>query len=449
MIERGEIEAVSKELGIDISHVQRDYVFGWFLSQLYSSSSLGQRLVLKGGNCLRKGYFESGRYSRDLDFSISSSISDSDLGRELNAIGNSLSERANIEFELDRTRVEEKKGADEDKRITEARLYFRDFYGQESELVLGIRLDITQFRKLYLPVQEQNLLHPYSDADACQTRIRCVKIEELLATKMRCLLQRRHIADLFDLIYATFISKEIDVNRSELLSVFYRATVFGNSPGVAKGLFLDLPLESLKEYWPKFIACPKKSWFPFDDARNNLLSLINNLIPHNAIHDRSPILFPSSLRNPILEAGQSLTLLSIGYDRVKRLVEPYSLVFKTRKDGVAREYFYAYDTTGGRTSGPGLKTFVPGNIEFVENTDQQFVPRFEVELRKAGSAEIADVFRGRPRPRFAFSKKTQEYEIQCPYCRKRFKRTSNNTELRPHNDRYGNNCPGRTGHKVW
>ena len=45
--------------------------------------------------------------------------------------------------------------------------------GQESELIIGIRLDVTQFEQLYLPVQERYLIHPYSDADACSARIRC------------------------------------------------------------------------------------------------------------------------------------------------------------------------------------------------------------------------------------------------------------------------------------
>jgi hypothetical protein len=49
--------------------------------------------------------------------------------------------------------------------------------------------------------------------------------------------------------------------------------------------------------------------------------------------------------------------LELEYDGTRRLVEPYSLVFKTRKsDGFGQEYFYVYDQTGGRTSGPGTKS---------------------------------------------------------------------------------------------
>jgi len=36
-------------------------------------------------------------------------------------------------------------------------------------------------------------------------------------------------------------------------------------------------------------------------------------------------------------------------------VEPYELAFKVRKDGVDTQYLYAYDTTGGVSSGAGIK----------------------------------------------------------------------------------------------
>lgn len=456
MILPGEIEAVSQTFGIHTSHVQRDYVHGWLLSILYSSSPLGKQLVLKGGNCLRKAYFERTRYSRDLDFSTSTSISDADLGRELNAVCSAVGDRCGVAFDTARTRVEQKVGVDPNKRISEARLYFRDFFGQESELLLGVRLDVTQFDRLYLPIQERHLIHPYSDADACACTIRCVKLEELLATKMRCLLQRRHIADLFDLVYATLIGQELEVDRAELLSVFFRITIFGRNPGIAKGLFVDLPLEALSKFWSSYITCPQQSWFSFETARARLLRLIDSLIPEQAIRERSQILFPSALRNPIMEAGQAMTILRMGYDGVVRLVEPYSLVFKTRKDGVANEYFYAYDITGGRSSGPGIKAFLPGKVESIENTTQPFQPRFEVELRKAGGAETAGSFQGHLGLRglgyvrhAGRQMPVSDNEIECPYCSRRFKRKAFDNSLRPHQDGHGNPCPGRVGHPVW
>ena len=368
-------------------------------------------------------------------------------GLGLNEICANLRDQAGIKFDTEKTRVTDKRGADSEKQISEARLYFRDFYGQESELTLGVRLDVSQFDKLYLPVQERSLIHPYSDAQACEAKVRCVKLEELIATKMRCLLQRRHIADLFDLVYSSVIKGD-EVNRGEILSTFFRITVFGSSPGVAKGLLIDLPLEALGRFWNKYIFCPIASRFSFESAVEQFLSLIGNLIPGEAIRDRSPTFFPSALRNPIMQAADGLTLLQLRYSGVVRMVEPYSMVFKVRKDGVAREYFYGYDRTGGRSSGPGLKSFLPGSVQSIEVTDQVFEPRIEVELSKAGGAEIASTFSGRPRSIHRFNRPDLRFEIECPHCLRQFKRTRNRRELNPHKDEYGNPCYGRMGYLV-
>ena len=465
MIDKNEIDRMSEEMQVHTSHVQRDYVHGWLLSHLYSNSPLANKLTLKGGNALRKGYFEQSRYSRDIDFTTTGRSDESDLGRELNCICNGLTERCGITFDTSRTIVEKKRRADKDKEISEARLYFTDFYGKPSKLVLGIRLDVTQFDRLYLPVQERNLIHPYSDFEACTTPIKCVKLEEILASKMRCLLQRKHIADLFDLVYAIIISPEVEIDRASLLSTFFKITIFGRDPSVVKGLFIDLPLIALGSVWEKYIACPVATFFDFERAKSNFFDFINELIPQQATHDYSRIFFPSVLRNPILAAADSMTMLKLRYSGIERLVEPYELAFKIRRDRVAREYFYAYDTTGGRHSPPGIKAFVSEKVESIENTDQEFQPRMPMEIAKAGGSENVSRFEGRGRSRSYFSKpakrrvrtpRTQSsynpysysphYKIQCPHCGKKFNRKQfGDTKLNPHKDKLGNRCYGTVG----
>lgn len=166
--------------------------------------------------------------------------------------------------------------------------------------------------------------------------------------------------------------------------------------------------------------------------------------------------FPAELRNPILEAGSGRKLLALRYHGVTRLVEPYALTFKRRKDGAARVYFYAFDRTGGRTSGPSIKSFVATDIESLELTDELFEPRYEVELAKAGDADTADHFRGRPgrgrlivTPRRYSLRSGTTYTIECSYCGKRFNRKRYSLRLNPHKDRYGNQCYGRVGRQVW
>ena len=168
--------------------------------------------------------------------------------------------------------------------------------------------------------------------------------------------------------------------------------------------------------------------------------------------------FPAEYRNPILQAGSELTLLRVTYDGITRVVEPYSLVFKQRKDGVAQEYFYGYDQTGGHSSGPGIKAFLQGGMQRIENSDAVFEPRYSVELGKAGDRDNIGYFarpfgvsrpcrpgvrRKRARPVGATNK------VQCSYCGKTFMRKSPTTRLNEHKDRYGNRCYARIGIRVF
>jgi hypothetical protein len=144
-----------------------------------------------------------------------------------------------------------------------------------------------------------------------------------------------------------------------------------------------------------------------------------------------------------MNAARDMRMVRLEYDGVMRLVEPYSLAFKARLDGVAREYFYGFDTVGG-ASGPGMKAFLPHKVVSVEETDQPFEPRYDVELSKAGSREMAGQFE---RPLGA-ARRTASYRyiVECNYCGKRFPRKRRSTKIKPHNDKYGNACFGRVGH---
>jgi predicted nucleotidyltransferase component of viral defense system len=191
-------------------------VFGWLISGLFQATDLNQSLVLKGGNALRKGYFPRTRFSDDLDFSSASSVDGDHLLAQLNEACKFVGGRTGITFELDRNRIVDVQQIDRERQAYKVRLYFKDFAGLGPEISLKVRVDVTEFDRLYLPVQLRNLIHQYSDASACATEIRVVKLEEALADKLKCLLQRRYCFDLFDAVYAIFIANDLDVDKVRL-----------------------------------------------------------------------------------------------------------------------------------------------------------------------------------------------------------------------------------------
>ena len=255
MIDKAEIDEKSRELGVHTSHVQRDYIFGWLLSGIVNVGNIGGDLILNGGNCFRKAYLSGARYSHDLDFSTQTAINPERLKNEIDNVCAYVSDNTGIPFAIERNIVQPKGGADSKDTIFEARIYFKGFYGDES-YYLKAKMDIHEFDRIFLPVQEQRILHPYSDENKCTGSIQCVKLEELLASKLKALLQRQHSPDLFDFVYSIFFQNELDINRSEVINTFLKKTIYQRNPRVAAGLLMDLPFAVIGGFWEKYLVCP-------------------------------------------------------------------------------------------------------------------------------------------------------------------------------------------------
>ena len=75
MIDRREILDTAGTLGLLPQVVEKDYVLGWVLAGIYRQTALAESWIFKGGTCLKKCYFETYRFSEDLDFTLTDPIS--------------------------------------------------------------------------------------------------------------------------------------------------------------------------------------------------------------------------------------------------------------------------------------------------------------------------------------------------------------------------------------
>jgi predicted nucleotidyltransferase component of viral defense system len=468
MITKDEIEAKSQEFEIRTANVERDYVFGWLIFGIFTVSDLKETVFLKGGNALRKGYFENTRFSTDLDFGIPGDMDQNVLLNEINQVCDFIQEKASILFIKEDNKIEEKFLATDvpipGLRVFELRIYFKDFYGNADHIKIKISMDITRFDKVLLPIQKVNLIHPYSDAGDVVCEIRCMKLEEIIATKLKCLLQRQHAPDLFDYVYSIKLLGG-SLNKEEVVRTFVQKTIFGRNPHVLKNILHKTPLDYFREYWDKTIICAKQFLFRIEEAITLFLSDLDSLFeiyPDNGYAQFA--YFGPELRVPIMKAGRTQTLLKIRYKGSDRIVEPYSLKYLQCKDGTEREYLYVYNRVGGENP-PGIRCFIAERIESIENTGENFEPRYPIELSKAGEMPenpyLFDPNRPARAPRtrrtniFGISNKTfgrpslgPRYVYQCSYCGKKFTKKTYNGNLRPHKDKNGYPCGGRYGYYV-
>jgi len=268
-ISRDELLVQAEAFDLNEADIQRDYVFGWVISGLFTQSPLSEVVILKGGNALRKGYLPMTRFSDDLDFSSPHELDPDAVLAQLNQVCEYARAGAGIAFDIDRNRLSGEQQIDSSRHVYKYRLYFKDLVSDRDHITIALRIDMTGYDRLHLPVQKRQLIHPYSDADACAATLRCVAIEEALADKMKCLLQRRYCYDLFDLVYGAFLTHEVEVDLSALLTVFLRKTLFNRSPSAAKSLLLDLPFDIFRGYWGRVLV-PAATRMSFDSAIESL-----------------------------------------------------------------------------------------------------------------------------------------------------------------------------------
>src|SRR5262249_47728883 len=108
MITKEEIDLKGSEFEIHPANVQKDYVFGWVLFGIFTITDLKDSIFLKGGNALRKGYFQSTRFSSDLDFGIPGDIAQDKLLDELNRVCDFIQTKAGVIFVKENNKIKEK-----------------------------------------------------------------------------------------------------------------------------------------------------------------------------------------------------------------------------------------------------------------------------------------------------------------------------------------------------
>ena len=86
-------------------------------------------------------------------------------------------------------------------------------------------------------------------------------------------------------------------------------------------------------------------------------------------------------RQVLISAARSRHMVEMMYDGHRRLVEPYKLEYYVRKsDGHGSEYFWGFDTSGGKSGRVGIKQFFCHKIASASESSRAFVPRYAVEL---------------------------------------------------------------------
>ncbi len=230
MILQKEIITTAEQKGVLKSTIDKDWVLGHILAAIYSEQKLREVLIFKGGTCLKKCWFPEYRFSEDLDFT--SHQTDFELKQNhLDFICWHVKENASI-----LTQIESLKPLRFQDQLAGYEAVIK-FWGSDhpkneapsppERWHTKIKIEVTLFEKILFAQVDKQIIHQYSDQLSINPNaIPCYAIEEMLAEKLRALVQRSYTAprDYYDIWYLSNNIK--DLNWPKIVEAFHEKMKF-------------------------------------------------------------------------------------------------------------------------------------------------------------------------------------------------------------------------------
>ncbi|MGI0058525.1 MAG: nucleotidyl transferase AbiEii/AbiGii toxin family protein [Nitrosotalea sp.] len=183
MIDKDDMKKMAGEKKLDVSSLSKDYALGWLLFGI-CKSSIGDKLVFKGGTALSKVYFpEDWRLSEDLDFTLLEDVSPESLRKALEEeVPKIIKEAVGMDVRLkDRPHVNE--------GYFQSRFQYVGPLGKDT-----IKIEIT--REQIVDKSETKKMPTVFDYKVFDVKV--YSLDEILAEKMRSMIQRTKIRDYYD-----------------------------------------------------------------------------------------------------------------------------------------------------------------------------------------------------------------------------------------------------------
>lgn len=180
MITKQNILERAAEWGLRPDVVEKDYVLGWLLAGIAHHAEIRETWIFKGGTCLKKCYFETYRFSEDLDFSLlpAALYSSEDVLRQIKELARWVHDQSGIEF-LETATVVEAMQNKQGKPTLRAKVGYR------GPLVVPtwprVLFDLTQHEVVAETAAQRPIFHPYPDEFPPNTTVSTYCLEELMA----------------------------------------------------------------------------------------------------------------------------------------------------------------------------------------------------------------------------------------------------------------------------
>lgn len=390
MISALDIRERAGEWGLSPDVVEKDYVLGWLLAAIGADPVLGRTFIFKGGTCLKKCYFETYRFSEDLDFTlVEGAPSDPEsLATAFRRVADRLQSVAGLELPPELFRFEVYQNP-RGRPSIEGRVYYRGPLPRPAGNMPRVKLDLTADEVVVRPPVLRPVWHPYPDAEAMgRATVRSYSYDELFGEKMRALIERTRPRDLYDVVNMFRYEPERPAATAVVDAYRAKCEFKGiEAPLTVDGLLPERHLQDLEADWAPMLSHQLPE-LPTLDQFVAALAEVAAWLRGAQI----PVLPPVPVRGPVSTwaappmidtwhagfavelirfAGRNRLCIDLDYGGRTRLVEPYSF----RRSQPGDLLFFGWNVPDGE-----IRSYRADRIAGVRVTNRPFVPRFAVEF---------------------------------------------------------------------
>lgn len=215
MIKKARIVEIAEQLGMPANTVDKDYVIGHFLNELFNNDFAQGNFIFKGGTCLKKCYFGTYRFSEDIDITVRNAEFDMEES-QIRQVCDMIRHHIGIAFEITDFKIAKSNdrpvGWDCKICFWGANHSINDPPRFGKDCHTSLKLELRHYEKVMLTPNHLPIIHAYEDKEMIKSTIPCYPIEEILGEKLRSLIQRNRgeARDYFDLWYIGKNIKSID-----------------------------------------------------------------------------------------------------------------------------------------------------------------------------------------------------------------------------------------------
>jgi predicted nucleotidyltransferase component of viral defense system len=396
MIDKRELLEKAGELSLKPKVIEKDYVLGWLLAGISNHKDLKDKWLFKGGTCLKKCFFETYRFSEDLDFTLldPTHLNEEFLKKTFSEIAEWVYNNSGIDVAADRKfspiKIEIYKNL-RDNDSCKGNIYYRGpmTVGQGGSAPT-IKLDLTVDEKVVLEPVRMQIDHIYSDKDKKLFSALCYHYIDLFAEKTRALDERKRpgARDLYDVVNMYRHGIEVDLEK---LNTSIKEKCGFKGIAVPSMTTLDPKQEEFRVQWDSQLKHQLQILPPFESYWSELPIFFNWLAGHL---NKKPLpvlkigkdegsrnsIFESRLKvvQNIRFAAASHLCINLDYRNEKGehkqyLLEPYS--FRTTSENK----ILLYTIHEGKPRAFRIDRMIGATV-----TSNVFVPKYEIEIVEDG-----------------------------------------------------------------